>query len=96
MFKFDLVLRTDEQARNGVLEVDEAGHNVDAVLFGFVRIVDLDEDDALLVALVVDVLQFFQDVQAGRFVLVVYNINDQVTNIKVNGVEGEGLTEEDG
>ena len=43
-----------------VLEVDESRQLLDAVLGRLLRVVDLDEDDAALVALVVDVLQLDQ------------------------------------
>lgn len=38
---------TNEETRDGVLEVNQARQIVNTILFGFVRIVDLDENDAL-------------------------------------------------
>ena len=64
---------TDEEARNGVLEIDQTGHVVDAVFFGLLRIVDFHEDDSLLVALVVDVFHFVEHQSTGFFVLVVWS-----------------------
>ena len=59
------------EGRNSTLEVNQSRYVVDAVLFGFRRIVDLDEDDALLVALVVDLLQFGGDsLRVGIFLVI--------------------------
>ena len=54
-----------------VLEVDQSRELVDAVLLGFVGVVDLDESDALLVTFIVDMLQFGQDIFAFLFILVI-------------------------
>ena len=43
---------------NTIFKVDEAGQVVDAVLSGFSRIIDTNEGDSLLVAVIVNVLQF--------------------------------------
>ena len=43
---------------NTILKVDETGQVVDAVLSGFSRIIDTNEGDSLLVAVIVNVLQF--------------------------------------
>lgn len=53
-----------------LLEVNELGELGDAVVLGFLGVVHLDEVDAQLVALVVDVLQFVQDL-VGFLVIVV-------------------------
>ena len=59
------------KGRNSTLKVNQSRYVVDAVLFGFRRIVDLDEDDALLVALVVDLLQFGGDsLRVGIFLVI--------------------------
>lgn len=42
---------------DALLEVDERGQDIDAVLLGFVVVVDLDEGDAAGVTVVVNVLQ---------------------------------------
>lgn len=62
---------TFEHGRNSILEVDETGHGVDAVLFGLFRVVDLDESDAVLVALVVDLLQLIEHLRRQRLGLVI-------------------------
>jgi hypothetical protein len=52
-----------------VFEVDQRWETVDTVLSGDTIVVDLDEGNSFLVALVVDVLQFSQD--PLRFLVIV-------------------------
>ena len=54
-----------------VLEVDQCRQLFNAVLLGLLVVVDLDEDDAVLVTLVVDVLQLDQRVQVLLVIFVV-------------------------
>ena len=56
---------------DSIFKVDESGDGVDAVLFRFGRIINFDERDSFLIALVVNVLQFGQYGDAVRFVFIV-------------------------
>lgn len=38
---------TDKETRDGVLEVNQARQMVNAILFGFILVVDLDENNTL-------------------------------------------------
>lgn len=55
---------------NALLKVHQLGDLLDAVLLGLFRVVDLHEQDAQLIALVVNVLELGQDL-LGLFVVVV-------------------------
>ena len=64
-------VRTFVDAGDFVLKVNKSRKVIQSVLFGLVQIADFDESDAVLVAFVVDVLQFFegQQVIVGVFVV---------------------------
>lgn len=49
------------KARDFVLEVDKSWEVIDAIFFSNIIVIDFDERDSFLVALVIDVLQFGQD-----------------------------------
>lgn len=57
--------------RNFLLEVDDGGQAVDAVLFGLLVVVQSDQHDAFLVQVVVNVLQLVEHTQVLLVVLVV-------------------------
>ena len=63
--RIELKLITFVDGRNSVLEIDQSGQVVDAVLIRLGGIGDAHEEDVALIAFVVDFLQFLQHHLAG-------------------------------
>lgn len=59
------------QLRYSLLEIQHAGNFFDAILLRFLRVVDLHEDHAKLIALVIDVLQFVENLLRFPIVVVI-------------------------
>jgi len=74
-------------------EEDQSGQPLDAVLLSFDQTVDPDELDVLLVAFVVDILQFGQDLDVVQVVLVIWK---RICRVSIVRSEVVSLTEEHG
>jgi hypothetical protein len=74
-------------------EEDQGGQSLDAVLLSFDQTVDPDELDVLLVAFVVDILQFGQDLDVVQVVLVIWK---RICRVSIVRSEVMSLTEEHG
>lgn len=72
--------RTLEDIRNATLKVDQSRILVHAVLLGHRKVLGLDERDAVSVAVIVDVLQFLEDLRALFTVIGIFMRNGKSNN----------------
>ena len=73
MNEFEAGTLTGVDAGDAVFKVNQSGQYIDAVLFGFIFVVDAHHGDIFGVQFVVDVLQFGQDGFARLRICVVYS-----------------------